>query len=368
MKRALAVGFLVILGLAMFEVVSACAFDRGATKWLALVAGLIAFPVVPGAWHALRELRRRRNPPAKAVLTAIDRVTLRVVTVALVVGLAAFGLARDRTWQAIRHHGAWWLPTPQLGDRALLELVPPSAEGLVWLRGSTLGDVAPTLAGGDDASLDAISAGDAHDGFMATRGKIGTAMLFACSLIGCHTIGSGTPSAPPGSKDLVVVSKDWQTALHGGPSPALAQLLARVPDDAVAVAVGRPARLYPDRPVTGAITWITSTVDHAAFFYGAVSPQDAQTAIAWIRRDGDVVEAHVELAATDEAAAERIQAGLTGMVDRWAQDEPCNDRVRDAALSGEITRDGLTVRGDVRIPLDAAQRFSTGCVFGVPVK
>src|SRR5262245_43378419 len=107
MKRTLAVGFVVILGLAMFEVVSACAFDRGAPKWLALVGGLIAFPVVPGAWHLVRELRRRRNPPAKAVLTAIDRVTLRVVTVALVVGLVAFGLGRDRTWHAIRHHGTW---------------------------------------------------------------------------------------------------------------------------------------------------------------------------------------------------------------------------------------------------------------------
>src|SRR5687767_5755071 len=94
------VGSLVIAVMcaALFLVPSAYLVHKGQSRWLALAAGLVAFPLVPVLWHLLAERRRKRNG-GKSTLTSGDRFVMRLVAVGLVAILPLLLFARGQTWR-----------------------------------------------------------------------------------------------------------------------------------------------------------------------------------------------------------------------------------------------------------------------------
>ncbi len=101
--RGLLLVTVLALPLATFVFPAALAW-RGGLSWpWALTLGLLAFPVVPLAWHAVGELRRRRKPAPDKALRRIDRLGLRTAASCLVVlGIVAVGWGSG-AWQAVKH-------------------------------------------------------------------------------------------------------------------------------------------------------------------------------------------------------------------------------------------------------------------------
>ncbi len=93
---------------ALFLVPSAWLVHRGMPRWLALAAGLTAFPLAPVVWHLVAE-RRRARAAVKSSLTSRDRFLLRLVAVALVAVVPLVVFARGQTWTALKEHSTWFL-------------------------------------------------------------------------------------------------------------------------------------------------------------------------------------------------------------------------------------------------------------------
>ncbi len=77
--------------------------------WVALVAGLVAFPVAPLTWEAYARWRRSRRPKARPpILTTWDRLIVRtfVINALLVGALAGWPTA---TFNALSTRGDWFL-------------------------------------------------------------------------------------------------------------------------------------------------------------------------------------------------------------------------------------------------------------------
>ena len=113
-----------VVCLAMFEVPSSILVTRGYSPWLALGAGLAAFPVVPLAWHVLAERKRGAGG------SGWSRLAYRTLAVAAIAFAIVVMTARGSIRDAMRNHLLWFLPDrtvwftgdpPPLGSRPMCE-------------------------------------------------------------------------------------------------------------------------------------------------------------------------------------------------------------------------------------------------------
>lgn len=91
-----------------FWLASSLAAYNNASQWLALLVGLLLFPIVPVGWEAFYAWRRsRKKVPPKQILTRLDRLVLRTLIVnALFVG-GMLGFARQTALHAVAQRGDW---------------------------------------------------------------------------------------------------------------------------------------------------------------------------------------------------------------------------------------------------------------------
>ena len=134
MKRAL---FLLILVIPLlgFWLASSLAVYFNGPMWLAIGAGLFFFPILPLAWDAWSNVRRRKSAaPPKRRLTNLGRIMMRVLVVNLLLigGLLAF--YPQGSFKALSTRGDWMLEgrtgTIANGTRTALFF---TADRLEWL-------------------------------------------------------------------------------------------------------------------------------------------------------------------------------------------------------------------------------------------
>ena len=108
--RAVWVATMILTPLFGFWLASSLAAYQNATQWLALLVGLLLFPLLPVGWEAFYAWRRRRQEaPKKPILTRLDRLVLRTL---LINGLFLGGMisfAKDTAFRAIAVRGDWML-------------------------------------------------------------------------------------------------------------------------------------------------------------------------------------------------------------------------------------------------------------------
>src|SRR5579859_4531316 len=113
--RVLWVLVMVLVPLFGFWLASSLAAYQNASPWLALLLGLLLFPILPVGWDLFFLWRRgRRNrktgdQPTRSILTRLDRLVLRTL---LVNGLFLFVMlytARATALHAIAQRGDWML-------------------------------------------------------------------------------------------------------------------------------------------------------------------------------------------------------------------------------------------------------------------
>ncbi len=255
--RLVSGGILVLVGIVMFDVPSAYAIVRGAPGWLALAAGLVVFPVLPVTWHLVRERKRRAAPPAKSKTTGWQRFWFRLLVIGVLVVGALIAFDRSRTWQAVRHHALWMIPStnePLVPDSKVLDKVPSSAEVIVWLRDTDdaqamVSQVAPTSFGARELVI-------AVDGTNVMILETGDASLIDL-LVPWYRLfrpGSVTPKVvelPGGIR--MWSTPGWQPST--GRATALIEQMRRAPNSAFLIAVTKPRTRKTDE-VTGAVGWL----------------------------------------------------------------------------------------------------------------
>ena len=332
----------VVAAFAVFDVPSAFAVARGAPWWLALAIGVVAFPLAPVAWHVLGERNRRRERaaakvPPKSSTTGWDRLALRAGAVGLVAIVGLSLLAGGQVLFALRHHALWFVPraTPTLSDdSALVELVPPQARAVVWVRPTDeiraeLARRAPSAAPSETV-IAASSLGALPDLAVITRGD--------ADLVDPLSILRGKPAPwkPPGvdpekkttSGGLVWrASPAWKAAIGTGAPHALLAHVRGLPVDTFAVLVAQP--------------------------------DDAQVAgvLAYLRLHAGRLELAVDVEAKDLAAAGKLageaRREVSGAGARWA----AHARVCLAEHGGDVTvwPEGTLVRLRASLPLAQAR-------------
>ncbi len=79
--RAVWVSAMVLTPLFGFWLASSLAAYENASQWLALLVGLLLFPILPVGWYLWFVWRRSKRPPRTSVLTRIDRLVLRTLLI-----------------------------------------------------------------------------------------------------------------------------------------------------------------------------------------------------------------------------------------------------------------------------------------------
>lgn len=113
--RAVWISTMVLTPLFGFWLASSLAAYHNASQWLALLVGLLLFPLCPVGWDLLYVWRRRRAdagsklPPRKQILTRIDRLVLRTLAIngVFLVGMMYF--AHQTAFRALAVRGDWIL-------------------------------------------------------------------------------------------------------------------------------------------------------------------------------------------------------------------------------------------------------------------
>ncbi|HEY0253430.1 MAG TPA: hypothetical protein VGC41_17975, partial [Kofleriaceae bacterium] len=166
---------LVVLGALMFTIASAFVVARGYPKILAGVVGALAFPVLPVAWHAWGERRRKQRfaeaaatpkgkQPKQGNLTGRDRFWLRFIGVAIVILGPMIYVARASIVKSTIDHALWFMPefVPGIGSlgegpkhdlsrvEPLLRRVPGDSELVVIAMPPTLNGEAMLAIGNHD--------------------------------------------------------------------------------------------------------------------------------------------------------------------------------------------------------------------------
>lgn len=362
--RTIAGGVLIaVVCVALFLVPSAWLIHLGWSRWLALAAGLIAFPVLPVGWHLVAERRRKRDA-VKSSLTPNDRFLMRLVAVVLVAIVPLVVFARGRTWTAVKENWTWYLDwgggsgdagswetasgAPIQGDARLVTYLPDDAEVVVWLR--TTKEFIASMAkqfGGEAQKPDPDAPQEVmialrKDGFLALiRSRKGLDEIkkedreklekeLGEKLFGGKPIKVLIYSAQP---DLhVVVTENWDAAVRAraaGTRPAPTELLAlleRTPADAPLVAAARNAT------VGGIVV-------------------DRGTGHLRIAEKGLRVETEMQLASATAAGVLRRQ--LSGSVDDARRDLPKSCKEPVGKLLGGIEIGG----GDTAVTVSAKLGF-----------
>ena len=332
MRGARIVGVLVVVAvwLALFDVPSAVAIGRGAPRWLALAAGLVPLLAVFG-WHAWRERRRETT----GTLRGWDRLVLRTVAVTAIVGAGSWVVARPSLPSVVRQHARWMLPrdaSVSAASSKLIELVPPSAEGIIWVREGDSRtmvqslEAVPWLASMAGKPFELVGAFGEHDSAMlAVDGTddVADAIQRLVAWIG----GPARPDTGPGGAK-VWSSASWTPSLATGRPTALLAMFDRAPDDAVILVAMREPHWQK----------------HGATASGI----EPVSAVAWLRGDEAVAEAGADIEAASAADEAKLEDELTTA--RGKKEGTCFDSVAGVSLS--ITRDGvwLHVRAHIEQP------------------
>jgi len=79
--RVLWISTMILTPLFGFWLASSLAAYENASQWLALLVGLALFPILPLGWELFSLWRRSKRPPAKQILTRLDRLVLRTLLV-----------------------------------------------------------------------------------------------------------------------------------------------------------------------------------------------------------------------------------------------------------------------------------------------
>ena len=274
-SRALRALLVLIAGFVVFDLLSAYAIARGASFYVALALGLVAFPAAPLVWHALGERKRRRKRaamkvPPKTSTNGVERLLLRAGAVGALVIAALVGLTGG-SWDAVRHHGLWFVPhaAPKLSiESPLVALVPARAEAFLWIRPTQAASDALTALGADAALLETVYALGAQDGSrtaldaaLITRFPGDTlprpAWLQALPLPAAPSLAVGPVATALGPSWRA--TRGWAGAIGSGPPRELIALAARVPADSLAVFVAKPTRARDADDIVSATAYATLT-------------------------------------------------------------------------------------------------------------
>lgn len=108
--RAIWVATMVLTPLFGFWLASSLAAYQNATQWLALLVGLLLFPLVPVGWELFYAWRRsKQEAPKKAILTRLDRLVLRTLLVNGAFLAITLWMAHATAFRAIAVRGDWML-------------------------------------------------------------------------------------------------------------------------------------------------------------------------------------------------------------------------------------------------------------------
>ncbi|MBX3155147.1 MAG: hypothetical protein KF773_04035 [Deltaproteobacteria bacterium] len=100
---------MILVPLFGFWLASSLAAYKNASQWLALLVGLLLFPLVPVGWDLFFVWRRSKRPPEKAILTRADRLVLRTLLVNGVFLAGMLWFARGSAIRALSVRGDWML-------------------------------------------------------------------------------------------------------------------------------------------------------------------------------------------------------------------------------------------------------------------
>jgi len=253
----------------MFVFPSAYLIAHGHSRWLALGVGLAFFPVVPGLWHGLSELRRRRAEPTKSTLTAWDRAILRGAVIAAIAIGGTLLLARGGTWSVLRH-GLWftdWSEPDPIAESRLLAHVPAGADTLIWIRPGHTHTLMPMALSGEVEMV-------------LVQGKSDTMVIMAGEELVLDELSAVTKrghdgermeqiDAPTGMRILATPGFRERT---GPPPRELLGLLYRAPRAANAIAVGRSASLEARYGARAYVAWAEVGDDDVRFTAEADAP------------------------------------------------------------------------------------------------
>lgn len=118
---------------------SLAAFLNG-PRWVAPLVALLAFPVVPLLWDAWA--RRKRDKDTKSILTFVDRMVLRTLTLNLLFLGAFFFFSPKTVFTSMSARGDWMLD--DAGEGSTVDSVRgalfSAVDGLEWAFGGTVSD------------------------------------------------------------------------------------------------------------------------------------------------------------------------------------------------------------------------------------
>jgi len=343
--------------LLLFLIPSSYVVARGGPGWLAAVIGALAFPVVPGVWHAIGERRRKRRLAAIAAalktkapvktaagLTGRDRLALRMIAVALVALAPLVVFDRGHVWAGLRHHALWFVPADAEFDGGYadgyLDRVPADADAVAVMRDHPMRliDRSFTQHG---AAVFAMR-GDDTMMVLPRTGAVRELVEKVHDFLGQARWGSRVPALTPVVHGDVVVlaagERGWGT-VGTGPGAALEAQLARTPSRAVvAIAIAPSAAAGRDGITAGS---------------------------AWIAPTSTGIELGARLELVDAAAAAKLVAeGQTGLrslasaaADPHSGEPACTDAMGVVGGAVQIEQAGTVVTVHGRIPLDAAHMF-----------
>ncbi|HEY5949547.1 MAG TPA: transglutaminase-like domain-containing protein, partial [Kofleriaceae bacterium] len=108
--RVLWVSTMVLTPLFGFWLASSLAAYHNATQWLALLVGLLLFPILPVGWDLFFVWRRNRKPHSeRAILTGLDRLVLRTLIINGVFLGGMMWKQKQESFRALAVRGDWML-------------------------------------------------------------------------------------------------------------------------------------------------------------------------------------------------------------------------------------------------------------------
>lgn len=329
-------GFLAIVCAAMFIVPSSYAIQRDHSRWLALAIGALAFPLVPGIWHLVAELRRRRTKreapakpplkPAKPGLTGWQRLGLRFALVAVVALGGTYAIARGQTWSALRHHALWftdWSDPDPIADSELLQRVPASAEAIVWIRAGHTKAFLPMALSGEVEMVIAYSKDDAMVALVGTEEVLDQME----PLVKLDKDGDRLARIDGPSGMRILATPGWRDQKRDPPESLMA-LLHEAPADANAIAAARPVTI--GQPLV-------------------------RSFVAWARVGDAHVDFTAEVEAVDAASADLLAVAIPRLAKQLPDSKDCGNRAFADVTDTGLVRDGIRIKGTAKLPLEAAR-------------
>ncbi|MEZ4382190.1 MAG: transglutaminase domain-containing protein [Nannocystaceae bacterium] len=132
--RALWTSLVILVPAIGVWVASSLAAYQNGPVWLVCLAGLLLFPILPGLWDILSELRKKRKRWHHQVLTTWDRLVLRTLLLNLLFLGGLMWARPEAVFTALSSRGDW--PLEHVDHPAADALRPyllGAADGLQWL-------------------------------------------------------------------------------------------------------------------------------------------------------------------------------------------------------------------------------------------